>query len=443
MPNFLQDLFGSFFKQLDDWIETSPAPGPARRFLWMESIPKMHRLIVPHRGIWLPKKKNLSRQALMVLVLTGGFSSQGVAEEQRPRGIPVGIFRAIPEMRITSSWEDNIYKTEDGTRSDLIFLIEPAIELVTHWRKNRFSVTYGAEFERYWNLNSENNTGHELNMDLELIPNRKLQFNLGYQFLLEHEDRGVPGAGQVVAELGPNKWRKQALTASTQFTFNRVRALVDLGVSERISRNNDQESLDRQWTDAGLTMMWALAPKTALLTELGWRDIRYDRSPLLDSEEMRLLAGITWKARAKTEGRLKVGATNKSYELNPDQDATTMTWEADVIWKPRERTQVNFAAIRSFQEGEEGADHYVSTQLKADVKHALRRRLSLTGGLSASRSDYEEREEDYWTAEVGLQYRFPRWFTLDFQFIHAIKRSTEVGDDYDSNAIMLSLIGSL
>ncbi len=413
----------------------SPAdpPGPDRPAAPSPIVPPHQR----NKPVFFPL-------ILTLLLLVGGGVVGETATKGKPRGIPMGIFRIHPKMLVESRWEDNIYKTETDTRSDFLVKINPTIQLITHWKKNEFSATYTGEVERYREHDLENNSGHKVNVDLKLVPSKRVEFGLGYEFLLEHEDRGTLGSSALVANLGPNKWQQHGVTGMGQYTFHRLRAKLNAGHFNRISVNNAQYTQDRYWNDTALTLMWALAPKTALLTEFGWKDIHYDNSPLLNSDEARLLLGVTWKATGKTEGRLKFGAVEKSFEFDDDADHRTVSWDAEVVWHPQTRTQVNFAANRNFQEGEAGAEHFIETGFRTALKHYLRPRWHLTSGLGFTNGNYDGgREEDYWNGEVGMEYRLPRWFTLSAEYMHDTKRSSEDDADYDSNAVLLSILGEM
>ena len=408
------------------------ARDPARR-------PPVHRNR-PHRRTRLV----VWPAALTLLGLVAGGAVGETATKKPPRGIPMGIFRVHPQLLVESRWEDNIYKTETDPRPDLLVRIKPTIRFITHWRKNSFSADYTAEVERYQDTQIENNSGHRVNLALELMPSRRFAFGFGYEFLLEHEDRGTIDSAPLVIGVGPNKWQQHTVSGMGQFTFHRLRARLDASHVRRESVNNSQFVQDRHWNDTALSLLWALAPKTALLTEFGWKRIRYDESPLLDSDERRILAGVTWKATHKTEGRIKVGGVDKVFVIDQGLDTREVTWDNEIVWKPQRRTQVNLAAKRVFQEGQANTDPFVSTDFRTDVSHELKHNWTLTTGFNFANGDYGAlRQEDYWQGELGMNYRLPRWFTLNGEYQRSAKRSTDAGADHDSNAVLFSVLGAM
>ena len=418
-------------------------------------------------------------------------STQGAT----PKGIQIGIFRAHPAMTLVNRWDDNVFKTATHQQSDVIAQLEPVIRLVTHWEKNQLTLSYTATVERYGELKGENSANQEAKMDLILVfPARHTTLNFGYVLQIERDKRGSPessfmelsaledqaAGNEAIAE--PNRWLQHTLNVSTKFKLNRLSSTLKLEHSERRATNDVQTSQDRYWNDGGLVLNWDLAAKTQFLTELGHRETVYDidplmdstesrimldihwqwkpktqlstelghkkfvygMSPLLDSTESRIMLGINWKVTGKTVGNLKFGSVTKLIENDPKKNSTVVSWDSNISWNPQERTELNFSSHRAFHEGGEQAEHFVSTQLQVDLRHALRPNWSLLSGLDFNKSVFEPiRSESYWNSTLGLEYQMRRWFALNAEFTHQIKHSSVPNAEYDSNGLHLSLTGTL
>ena len=387
--------------------------------------------------------KVLSKRVALLLPLMLGPAQQGGAADE-PRGIPVGILRTKPKMTISSTWEDNIYKSQDNPTGDFIAGIEPEISLVTHWHKDTYHVTWNGKHQNYLNHNLEDRTDHTLSAGAEWSPNRKTVLSLEYQFKDKHDERGAPGTGAVNSATGPNEWFDNTLSASTQFTFGRFRTVLDLKRSYEESQNNDKSIQDHFWDDANITLMYALAPKTKLSVETGLKDITYDSDPSKDSLESRILAGVTWTATAKTEGGIKIGAMHKEMDAEDQPDGNGLTFSSDITWQPLTRSRLHLLASRGFDEGETGSEHFIATDLKLDASHDIRPKIKLKGDLGFNNSDYAgPKNEDLWSAGVGLDYKLPKWFFVTGRLGRSMKRSTEAQADYDSDLLMIALTGSL
>lgn len=383
-----------------------------------------------------------AKGALASLLFLTAISHVEAAQE--PRGIPVGIFRTKPKMAVSTTWEDNIYKSQDNPTGDLIVSVEPVISLVTRWRKDKFHITWQAKHQNYVNHDLEDRTDHTIAVGGELSPNRKTVLNMEYKFKDEHDERGAPGTGAVNPATGPNEWFTNVLSGSAQYTSGRFRTILALETGDKESVNNGRSNLDYYWNDVDLTLMYALAPKTKLLVETGFKDITYDHDPGNNSLESRILTGVTWTATAKTEGGLKIGAMHKEMDDESKPDGNGLTLSGDVTWQPLARSRVHMLASRGFDEGETGTDHFIATDLKLDASHDLRPRVKLKGDVGFNNSDYTgPRNEDLWSVGVGMDYQLPKWFYLTGRLGRSSKRSTEAQADYDSDLLTIALTGSL
>ncbi|MBF0109653.1 MAG: outer membrane beta-barrel protein [Magnetococcales bacterium] len=399
-----------------------------------------HRILHPLPGSIPPRRAIPGILLLLSSIL--GPARQGFADE--PRGIPVGIFRTKPKVTLSSTWEDNIYKSENNPTHDFITGIEPEITLVTHWRKDRYQISWKGKHQDYLNHNREDRTDHTLAATAEWSPNRKTVLNVEYQFKDSHDERGAPGTGTVNPATPPNEWFENILSASAQWTSGRFRTVLDLERGFKDSQNNGQSLQDRYWDAVDLTLMFALAPKTKLLVETGLKDITYDTNPQNNSLESRILAGVTWSATAKTEGGFKIGAMHKEMDDENKPDGNGITLSSDVTWKPLSRSMVHLLAKRGFDEGETGAEHFIATDFKLDASHDIRPKIKLKGDMGFNNSDYAgSKDEDLWTAGIGLDYKLPKWFFVSGRIGHSSKNSTEADADYDSDLLTIALTGSL
>ncbi|MEO5333570.1 MAG: outer membrane beta-barrel protein [Magnetococcus sp. YQC-5] len=395
------------------------------------------------RGIpWSPRLVGV-----VCALVTGSaiIIAQGVGradESGKPKGIPLGNFRVHPEIQVTTRWEDNIYKTATNPQSDEIVLIKPQVKMNKQGKKSKLSLAAALEAEYYNNYSLEDNYGYQFKLEYGLEPNRRLKLNAGYDYLVEHEDRGSPGTLAAPASLGPNQWLQQVWKVSTNYTKNRLQAGLNLGHGERTSGNNNQSLQNHSWNEVGASAKWAFFPKIGLLLETGWKGIQYDIQPVMDSREVRLQTGATWRVTKKTSGTVKIGMTTKQFDAKTTPTGSTLSWEGEVEWHPMTRTSVNVNLGRRFQEGATGA--YVATNYRVKLDHELRPRLNVLTGISLDTNMYDTGLlERYWKTDLGLKYQFPRWFALDAGWFRSVKESTQPTANYESNGVLFTLTGTL
>lgn len=405
--------------------------------------------MVLKRRQWSIKSRSGFVFLLVTMATTASWQEESLiglgwaAETEKPRGFPVGgTFRAHPFIQVSTLWEDNLYKTTNDPQTDEVLLIKPGIRIIKKGKKKKLSLSTELEAETYRQNKKEDNLGYKLNLDYETEPNKRIKLKTGYEYMLEHEERGMPLEGASVTSLGPNGWNQHLVKLSTGYIYNRLRSDLDLSHAIRKSDNNDQFVMDRYWDDASLTVKWAFLPKTGILMETGWKGLTYANQPQQDSTETRFLIGATWKITGKTTGTLKFGTTTKEFAIGTPPPATEITWTTESEWLPQKRTKLRMVAERHFQEGLTGVS--VLTNNKLNLEHNLLPRLSLLTGIEWNTSDFgNSTKDEYWKTKFGFKHEFPRWFTLEANYFRNSKKSEPAGSDYLSNGLMMTLNGSL
>ena len=360
-----------------------------------------------------------------------------------PKGVPVGLFRVYPELNLVAEWDDNIYKTQGDLEGDQLLRIKPTITLETHWKNNKVSLVYGGEVQRYRRLHFEDRSDHTFTANLDLSPHSTIDLGVVYNFSAKHDVRGSPGIFDD-PNLPPSLWHEQSLKGTGKYTFNRFRFQMDLSRSFKEAQNNNLSSQNNFWDDMALTLMFALAPKTAVLVETGLINYYYDDDDSQNSRERRILGGLTWSISKITEGQFKIGYSDKRMYNLESNDSSVITMQSEMSWNPRVRTNVNFAASRNFSEGELGADHFIASDVKLMLDHKIRPWLGVNSTIGLTNSDYGElRNENIWVTGVGVNYDLPRWFVVNGNYSRTNKQSTEDEGEYGSNLFMISLTGAL
>ncbi|MFO0388997.1 MAG: outer membrane beta-barrel protein [Alphaproteobacteria bacterium] len=114
-----------------------------------------------------------SLRILIINIIGLGFTAAGIAAQSLvpddvllfrkraisdtlPQGIRLGGLMVSPGIEVSSTYDDNIFRTTTGEKSDLITSVKPAIGIQSNW--DRHALFFGAEgeFGFYKNYTSEN-----------------------------------------------------------------------------------------------------------------------------------------------------------------------------------------------------------------------------------------------------------------------------------------------
>ncbi|MBF0308917.1 MAG: outer membrane beta-barrel protein [Magnetococcales bacterium] len=377
---------------------------------------------------------------LLLGALLWSFTGDLRARDEKAKGISIGIFRINPSFNMSSSYSDNILKTSDNRIADKILSFKPVLQITTHWRKLTFSAGYQADVTRHESWTSEDFADQGLRVNASYEQPNKMKFAIEGASDWNHDTRGAPDTGFGDIKAPPKKWRHYSVETKGEYTLNRFKTL--LSTSRDI---NDKENVGHYWDKVAFSVMYAISPKTSLLTELSRKSIHYDDATLKrDSLETGLGAGLTWRATAQTTGEVRVGMKAKSLPDKPQSDTSSTTWDGNVVWKPLRHTSVGLNLNRDFQEGGETDLYFVTTGASLSLEHQVRSFLTQTAKLSYTNNAYASSlENNLWKAGIGVNYQFPRWWTMGVDLSHTVQESNRPGSNYDDNAVMVTFKGGM
>jgi hypothetical protein len=73
-------------------------------------------------------------------------------------------------------------------------------------------------------------------------------------------------------------------------------------------------------------------PKTTALVDYEYSDTNYKTNATPDTQDNRILMGVTWENSAQTTGKLRLGQGERS--VDGGADINKFTWDLGVVWKP-------------------------------------------------------------------------------------------------------------
>jgi len=350
-----------------------------------------------------------------------------------------------PNVELDVAYDDNARRTETNTQGSLLAILKPELQWVGVVRKHLIRVGYQGEYARFDSTPSEDYSDHFLGGDVTLDLTRKLNVNLAANYRREHEQRG--NAGSINTGLEPNRWKQWAVAAEAVYGRRIAKAQVAAKLEHR-SRdyiNNDQYLRDYNADLLVLTLFYNLGPKTQLLVEPRYTILDYPNSNL-DNDVRELLAGVTWKATAKTTGEFKIGYFSKDFDDPALADATGLAVDAKVVWKPKTYSTVSGLLRRDVGDSTimGGSSSFKSLIARVDWEHELSRLTTLEAGARYQNDNYDVgREDNTYDLYVGVNYELKRWLTVGARLDHSTRDSNVAGNDYDDNRVTVGVKSTL
>ncbi|MCM2318348.1 MAG: outer membrane beta-barrel protein [Pseudomonas sp.] len=386
----------------------------------------------------MSKKLHIS---LLALAVTAA-SSSALAVEAMSIKLADGL-EFTPTLKVSESYDDNFREVESNEESSWITTIAPTFTLGAEGRKSAYKLSYSAVSDTFHSSHEDNNTDHHLTADagMEFNDRNRLKLNAGY-----HDVEETAGLDQ---KLENDMYNTKNVGGVYTFGAESARAQIDLGANYEELRytNTDRINADKERDTTALksTFYYRVAPKTKALLEGRLTDYDYVSNDRLNSENMGLLAGVTWEATAKTTGTAKFGREKKDFDDSSIGEKSTGMWEVGATWEPRTYSRFSLNTRQGFDEGDSGASTIKTQTTTLSWNHDWAERLSSNVSYTRMDQDYQdiEREDQIDTFGIGLTYEMRRWLDVGLGYKYSENDSDAANESYERNIYALSFTASL
>ena len=228
---------------------------------------------------------------------------------------------------------------------------------------------------------------------------------------------------------------------------NRGRLRFGIGGTELDYTSNRERTqyfdYQLQTANAGLSLFFN--QRSSIILDAIFTDINYESiqpgQASLDSEDLRLLLGVSWKATAKTAGTIRVGVEKRRFDDPSRERTSNPSWEIDLSWTPREYSQFRFVTSRVNEESPREGAFVDTTSYKVAWTHQLN--ASWESVVSWSLSDYRfvgaPRDQDITELGLGVRYRQRRLVTWQAGYAHRSRDSNLSSLIYDGDLFSIGV----
>jgi hypothetical protein len=371
------------------------------------------------------------------------------AAETGAVGLRLGPGTLYPALGLNLRYDDNIFFTNANKKDSFISVVSPVVRYETRTPSGTYNLIAKGDFATYWDSHSDSYN------DYQILGQGNWQFTgrTAAQVRLEHFRSHDPrGSTDRPVGTEPDVWRADSATGIFGYGTPGARGRIEVEggyLSKRYENNRTvTRSADRDVAFGGGTFYWRVMPRTNLLFQVRDTDINYTLSgSTLDSNELRLLGGITWEATAKTTGIFKLGHVRKDFDSATRQDFSGIGWEASVRWNPLTYSTIQFTSAREPVESTGTGDFIISQIYYLLWTHAWSERVTSTVSTGYRTDDFRggvtTRSDDTSTAGLRLTYRFRRNISFSGEYTFTDRSSNAPFVSYNRNVIMFSVGATL
>lgn len=345
-----------------------------------------------------------------------------------------------PSLGHVIEYNDNAGHAEDK-KSELINRIQPSFKF--EFLNERMHLILDPRFEYTSYARNPKNNSFIVDFDSHLSLPHFLYHSLYLQNRYTNSYY-APGDFGTTEDEFPRYWDNY-LSINFEKQFNRLGYGIGYRQKFRGFEAKYRSERERIQHTLNLTEFLRIAPKTRLLLEQEYQFTRYlhDPSPSRDSDSQEINFGISGILTAKLTGVAKIGFRYQDYATAEDFKQATLS--GDLGYRVSERTGLSFGFQRTTQETTYTDEDYCVTNsfsIGGSNRFAFNPRLHLNFDFSFEYSEYPKktrtpREDDIYSAELGVGYDFREWFITDLGYSYSARKSnTQFG--YDSNVFTLT-----
>ena len=368
-------------------------------------------------------------------------------------GIRSGGMTYLPAIGESIGYDTNPNRTQTLRRGSFLSQTEAELGLQSDWSRHELKGQIRGAYDVYANNPEANRPEGAGQLGLKLDVTRDSFVQIDGRFLIDTQRPDSPDLNAAV------RTRPIIATegASLGFTqrFNRligtIQGTIDRADYEdaRLSSGVTLDQSDRNLTQFGLRgrlgyeLTPGLIPFVEVVADTRDYDRRIDFSGFRRSSDgIGGRAGTTFEITRLLTGEIAVGAIRRSYEDPRLRDLTSPLLNAALTWAVTPLTTVRATAQASVDETTVLNSNGVRTvRGTLEVAHALRRNVTLTGGLTVSDAEYSgvPITEQGFGALARVDYKLTRWLGIRASYNYERLHSTFAGSSYTANVFLLGM----
>ena len=360
-------------------------------------------------------------------------------------------FENFPKGEVRFGWEDNLFRTEEDSKSDFFVAFLPSLANRSNWENHQFEFESKGDFRRWFEFDSEDYNDFNFRAKLRGDIDERSDMFIELRHGRDHEGRGAiddEGGQQVTtffdtsAEIG-GKYGGGSIISTTASALIQRLNYGDNDINHD-DRDRDEYTFRNRWTYEDVPgSRFFLEPSVNIQEFVDSFD---DDDLNRDSFGAQLLAGLTIDYSGITFLEFKGGYATRSFTDFNFTDVAGLTMDSKMTWNVTGLTTITAGIHRNF-EGTNlaGASQIVATGGDLQVDHELLYSLLLSAGMNYEINEFEEstRSDTDWDGFLGFKYFMNREVQFRGDYKHSERISSEIGSSFDNNTLTFSILGQI
>ncbi|MFV0297265.1 MAG: outer membrane beta-barrel protein, partial [Hyphomicrobiaceae bacterium] len=241
---------------------------------------------------------------------------------------------------------------------------------------------------------------------------------------------------------------------SLNHRFNRLSLQLRGSVADRtvgtLQGDPNISESDRDYSErkGAFRAQWEFKPEFSVFGEVGLEDRDYKRASYTDgirrnSSGERYRVGVAFGNSGQIlRGEASIGTGRQTFDDDRLPKLKGVIVDANLAWRVSGLTTVKFSANTDFGDSTvAGSGGTVTNTAGVEVRHAFRRHLIGTAGITYSHAKYDgvSLTEDTLTSTAQLEYYVNRDITLFGRYAHIDFNSSAIDSDYTADEMRIGM----
>ncbi len=372
-------------------------------------------------------------------------------EPYDPIGVRVGSFILFPEVELGGSYYSNVLRAPNAS-SDTALDLNPGARLVSNWNNHALEFRAEGTFSFFDEFDSENDKFYTLESRgrLDITRRTNVQALISRDQAQESRSALDANAAGTRADITTDRAEIALNHRFNRLSFQIRGSVADFAYGETENADVTTVNSDRDYTQYEQTVRgsWEFKPTLSVFTEVAVNQRDYDQSARTDlinrsSDGQRYRTGVSFG----NTGQILRGEVALGYGVQtPDDDRLReidgFILDANATWRASELTSVLFNARSDVTETTTAnVGGSFNRAAGFEIRHALRRYLIASAGLTYSTQDSQDGiiDESELRAITGLEYFVNRETVLFGRYAHTSFNAIGATSDYEADEVKLGV----
>lgn len=380
----------------------------------------------------------------------GAAPAEGGIMTAAGRGRPIrfenGVF-VYPSVLVGLGYNDNVTGRNTDRISSGVIALRPELVGELKHAGDRYTLSYVGNYAHYDSSSDDDYNHHEFWAAGDNYFTSRARLGWGVGYMEKSDPRGYRADSAAANSSEPDRWHAPVLRALGIYGAPGAIGRVELETSWMQKRYENNRSYTEQ-ADVDLTVVsgrffYRVMPRTSLVFEARdtWANYVSSSGSVGNNTDLRLYAGVTWDATAKTTGTIKVGRAYKDFSDSSRESSALNSWEGSVRWAPLTYSTFDLVTSRTPADSTGVGSFTTTTATSLVWNHKWASYISsrVSAGLVKTIYEANPREDNTKNYGVGFFTELGYRTRLGLDWANTDRNSNQDTNDFKRNVMMATL----